>query len=178
MGAPVVTLCTGSRNPSNMWKHHPDNGTAAAWHDLRAELDFALTLADATGVKLAVEPEPGNVVCNAAIARRLLDEVASAHLGIVLDAANLLSPESLPRQGTVISHAVKLLGDSILLAHAKDINAAGEVTAAGGGAVDLPAFVTTLRSAGYDGALIGHGFPVEKTQQVAKFLARLVEIRS
>jgi sugar phosphate isomerase/epimerase len=178
MGAPVVTLCTGSRNPSNMWKRHPDNGTIAAWQDLRTELDFALTLAEATGIKVAVEPEPGNVVQNAASARRLLDEVASPHLGIVLDAANLLSPSSLVRQQTVITHAVELLSDSILLAHAKDISACGEVTAAGDGAVDLLAFVTTLRSVGYNGALIGHGFPTEKTQQVAKFLARLAEITS
>jgi sugar phosphate isomerase/epimerase len=178
MGAPVVTLCTGSRDPSNMWKHHPDNETAAAWRDLRTELDFALTLADATGVKLAVEPEPGNVVPNATAARRLLDEVASPHLGIVLDAANLLSPGSLPHQESVISHAVELLGSSILLAHAKDINASGEVTAPGDGAVDLQAFVVALRSTGYNEALIAHGFSVEKTQQVAKFLASLVETTS
>jgi len=173
MGAPVVTLCTGSRDPSNMWKSHPGNTTAAAWQDLLTELDYALEVADQTGVKLAVEPEPANVIRDAASARRLLDEVASPHLGIVLDAANLLSPESLPHQGAVISHAVELLGDSILLAHAKDINASGQVVAAGDGAVDLPAFVAALRSAGYGGALVGHGFSVEKTRQVAKVLARL-----
>jgi sugar phosphate isomerase/epimerase len=96
----------------------------------------------------------------------------------VLDAANLLSPGSLPHQESVISHAVELLGSSILLAHAKDINAFGEVTAPGDGAVDLQAFVVALRSTGYNEALIGHGFSVEKTQQVAKFLARLVETTS
>ncbi|WP_433972450.1 sugar phosphate isomerase/epimerase family protein [Tunturiibacter lichenicola] len=178
MGAPVVTLCTGSRNESDMWQHHPDNDTPAAWHDLRTELDYALGLADVTGVKLAVEPEPGNVICDATAARRLLDEVASPHLGIVLDAANLLSPENLTHQRTVISHAVELLSDSILLAHAKDINASGQVVAAGDGAVDLPAFVAALRSASYDGALIGHGFSVEKTRDVAKFLTHLVETTS
>jgi sugar phosphate isomerase/epimerase len=178
MGAPVVTLCTGSRNGSDMWKHHPDNDTPAAWHDLRAELDYALGLAGATGVKLAVEPEPGNVICDATTARRLLDEVASPHLGIVLDAANLLSPDNLTHQRTVISHAVELLSDSILLAHAKDIDASGQVVAAGDGAVDLSAFVAALRSASYDGALIGHGFSAEKTRDVARFLTHLVETTS
>jgi sugar phosphate isomerase/epimerase len=178
MGAPIVTLCTGSRNAFNMWKHHPDNETPAAWHDLRTELDYALELADTTGVKLAVEPEPGNVVRDAATARRLLDEVASPHLGIVLDAANLLSPAYLTHQRAVISHAVKLLDDSILLAHAKDINASGQVVGAGDGAVDLPAFVEALRGANYDGALIGHGFAVEKTRDVANFLSHLVDTAS
>ena len=175
MGAPVVTLCTGSRDPSNMWKHHPDNATADAWRDLRIELDHALALVDATDVRLAVEPEPGNVIRDAAAARRLLDEVTSPRLGIVLDAANLLSPESLIHQRDVVCHAIDLLGGSLLLAHAKDIDAAGQVVAAGEGAIDLEAFVAGLRSVGYDGALIGHGFSVEKAQSVARVLRRLSE---
>ena len=178
MGAPVVTLCTGSRDPSNMWKLHPNNATADAWRDLRMELDHALMLVDATDVKLAIEPEPGNVIRDARTARRLLDEVASPRLGIVLDAANLLSPENLIRQQDVVCHAIELLGASLLLAHAKDIDAAGQVVAAGEGAVDLEAFVTGLRSVGYDGALIGHGFPVEKSQSVARVLRRLTDTMS
>ena len=55
----------------------------------------------------------------------------------------------------------------------QDINASGQVVAAGDGAVDLAAFIAALRSAGYGGALIGHGFSVEKTRQVVKVLARL-----
>jgi sugar phosphate isomerase/epimerase len=175
MGAPVVTLCTGSRDPFDMWKHHPENSTPAAWSDLRAELDHALQIAESARVKLAIEPEPGNVVCDAAAARQLLDEVRSEHLGMVLDAANLLSPESLPRQHAVMREAAALLGDSILLAHAKDIDASGEVVAAGEGAIDLQAFVSLLRSAGYDGALIGHGFAAAKAPAVAGFLSRLIE---
>src|SRR3712207_4195028 len=31
MGTSVVTLCTGSRDPHNMWRRHPDNDTPAAW---------------------------------------------------------------------------------------------------------------------------------------------------
>jgi sugar phosphate isomerase/epimerase len=55
-------------------------------------------------------------------------------------APNLLSPESL-RQRAAISHAVELLGDSILLAHAKDVNTSGQVVSAGDGALNFPAFV-------------------------------------
>ena len=175
MGAPVVTLCTGSRDPHDMWQRHPDNATPAAWRDMRAELDHALALAEAAGIRLAVEPEPGNVVGDAKAARRLLDEVASPRLGIVLDAANLLAPANLPRQREVMADAIELLGEVLLLAHAKDIDAAGRVVAAGEGAVDLAAFVGALRLAGYDGALIGHGFAAGKTKAVARTLARLIE---
>jgi sugar phosphate isomerase/epimerase len=174
MGAPVVTLCTGSRDPDDMWKHHPDNQGASAWSVLRSELDFVLPLAEAAGVKLAIEPEPGNVVNHAQAARRLLDEVASPFLGIVLDPANLLSPATLSQQHQVIAQAAQLLGGSLLLAHIKDIDPSGRVTVAGRGAVNLPAYVAALRSVAYDGALIAHGFSQESAGEVAKVLVELI----
>jgi sugar phosphate isomerase/epimerase len=174
MGTPVVTLCTGSRDPENMWKHHPDNQTASAWSVLRSELDSVLPLAESAGIKLAIEPEPGNVVNHAQAARRLLDEVASPFLGIVLDPANLLTPATLSDQQQIIADAAKLLGDSVLLAHIKDIDPSGSVTAAGRGAVDFPAFVTALRSIAYDGALIAHGFPQDYAAEVSGLLAGLI----
>jgi len=178
MGAPVVSLCTGSRNEQDMWTAHPGNNDPAAWSDLRAELQFALDLAQEAGIKLAVEPEPANVVCDARAARRLLDEMAAPHLGVILDAANLLSPETLPNQYEVMREAAELLGNFLLLAHAKDIDAAGQVVAPGEGAIDLPAFAQVLRSVGYDGALIAHGFSADKAKDAANFLARLVTLAS
>jgi sugar phosphate isomerase/epimerase len=175
MGAPVVTLCTGSRDASDMWKPHPDNASDAAWVDLRKELEFALSAAEAANIKLGIEPEPGNVVRDAKTAYKLLVQVSSSRLGIVLDAANLLSPQTLALQDSVIQEATDLLGDQVLVAHAKDIDAAGQVVAAGEGAVHLLKFVTALRAAGFHGALIGHGFGAEKARSVAKFLFGLVE---
>ncbi|MFO1138263.1 MAG: sugar phosphate isomerase/epimerase [Paracoccus sp. (in: a-proteobacteria)] len=174
MGAPMVTLCTGSRNPTDMWAAHPDNASDAAMRDFRAELDFALQLASDAGIKLAIEPEPGNVIADARIARRLLDQVGAAHLGIILDAANLLSPATLPRQHEIMAKAVDLLGDDLLLAHAKDIATDGRVVAPGRGAVDLPAFVALLRSAGFDGALVAHGFDAADTAPAARALQDLI----
>jgi sugar phosphate isomerase/epimerase len=141
---------------------------------LRSELDFALPLAEAAGIKLAVEPEPGNVVNHAQAARRLLNEVASPFLGIVLDPANLLSPETLSEQHEVLAQAAQLLGGSLLLAHIKDIDSSGRVTAPGSGAVDLPAFVAELRSIAYDGALIAHGFSEKNAAEVSSLLANLI----
>jgi sugar phosphate isomerase/epimerase len=174
MGTSIVSLCTGSRNEQDMWKFHPDNYSVAAWADLRSELDIALSLALESGIRLAIEPEPANVIHDAKTARRMLDEVASPHLGIILDAANLLSPKTLGKQREVISVAISLLGPSLLLAHAKDIDAGGHVVAPGEGAVDLLSFTKALRDAGYDDALIAHGFSEAKTAVVARELEWLV----
>ncbi len=69
---------------------------------------------------------------------------------------------------------MQLLGDSLLLAHAKDIDRFGHVIAAGEGAVDLSWFVARLRAVGYDGALVGHGFSAEKASAVSKVLSDLI----
>jgi sugar phosphate isomerase/epimerase len=33
LGSRVVTLCTGSRDPEDMWRAHPDNAGPDAWRD-------------------------------------------------------------------------------------------------------------------------------------------------
>lgn len=158
LGTPIVTLCTGSRDASNMWAAHPDNSTPEAWADLRAELVWALDQASALGLALGIEPEPANVIGDARAARRILDEMQAPHLGIVLDAANLIPAEAASRQASILDHALGLLGGDLLLAHAKDHDASGKVVAPGDGVIDLPGFVAGLRDAGFDGPLIGHGF--------------------
>jgi len=175
MRVPLVTLCTGSRNTTDMWKAHPDNGTPETWVALRGELDFALELAERHGVALGVEPEPGNVVGNAKDARRLLDEIAMPQLKIVMDAANLLPPESQTRQREVVAEAVALLGADLALVHTKDVSPSGEAVAAGRGVVDFHNFLKGIMSTGYRGPLVSHNFPEKDAAYVSGFLRRVLE---
>ena len=174
MDVSLVTLCTGSRDTSNMWRAHPDNGSVEAWSALRGELDFVLSLAEEFNLVLGIEPEPGNVIADAKLARKILDEAGSKRLGIVLDAANLLPPEAQPRQAEIVAEAAELLGGSLFLVHAKDIDRHGVVVPAGKGAVDLPAFVARMKSVGYDGPLVGHNFEESDAPGVATYLASII----
>jgi sugar phosphate isomerase/epimerase len=153
----VVTLCTGTRDPGDMWRAHPGNASPDAWGDMRASVAAAVDAAERAGVVVAIEPEPGNVIRDARAARRLLDEIASPALRIVLDAANLLVPGRVADQTRVIGEALERLGADIVLAHAKDVRADGTVVAAGRGGVDYPGYVSGLRAAGFDGPLVLHG---------------------
>jgi sugar phosphate isomerase/epimerase len=157
LGTSVVTLCTGTRDPDDMWRPHPGNAAPDAWADMLASVTAAVEAAERAGVAIAVEPEPGNVVRDGPAARRLLDEVRSPALRIVLDAANLLPPERLPDQARVLGEALELLAPELVLAHAKDVRPDGTVVAAGRGVVDYPAYVAGLRGAGFDGPLVLHG---------------------
>jgi sugar phosphate isomerase/epimerase len=138
LGAEVVTLCSGTRDPGDMWRAHPGNLAGDAWSDLRRTLDDLLGAAGDAGVRLGIEPEPGNVVGDASRAARLLDELGpDAPVGIVLDPANLLSPESVPRQSEVLAQAVALLGPAVIGVQAKDVAASG-ASAPGAGLLDYP----------------------------------------
>jgi sugar phosphate isomerase/epimerase len=173
IGAPVVTLCTGTRDENDKWAPHADNATPEAWADLRAELDWALTEAASFGLVLAIEPEPGNVIRDAETARTLLDEVEAPHLKIILDAANLIGVGGLTQQPRIVADAVDLLGPDVVLAHAKDIDSSGRVVAPGRGALDLPGFVGALVRGGFDGAIVGHGFDATDTAAAGKTLTEL-----
>ncbi|MES2142960.1 MAG: TIM barrel protein, partial [Pseudomonadota bacterium] len=38
LGTGMVTLCSGTRDPQDQWRHHPDNNTPEAWRDLLDEM--------------------------------------------------------------------------------------------------------------------------------------------
>ena len=123
LGVEAVTLCTGTRDPENIWRAHPDNAKPEAWHDLRVTLDVLMDAASDGGVVLGIEPEPGNVVRDAPTAARLLDELGDdAPVGIIFDPANLLSPETMSRQAQILTEAVDLLGPRIVGVQLKDFD--------------------------------------------------------
>ncbi|MBU6246016.1 MAG: sugar phosphate isomerase/epimerase [Actinomycetales bacterium] len=135
IGADVVTLCTGTRDPEDMWRVHPANTSIDAWRDLRGTLDVLLAAADASGVRLGIEPEAGNVICDAAAADRLMSELgADARLvTIVLDPANLVTLDTLDQQRSILERAFDLLGDRVGAIHAKDVGPDGPCAAGRGG---------------------------------------------
>jgi sugar phosphate isomerase/epimerase len=174
MGTRLVTLCTGTRDAKDQWKHHPDNSSKEAWRDLLEEMGKAIVLAEENNVDLGVEPELANVVSSAQQARRLIDELKSPRLRIVLDPANLFEVASPHESQSIIAQAVNLIGNRIVMAHAKDRRANGEFTAAGSGVIDFPHFIHCLRSAGFDGPLVTHGLSEKEAPSVAAFLRQVI----
>jgi sugar phosphate isomerase/epimerase len=172
LGTSVITLCTGTRDPDDMWRWHADNHTPAAWGDLVETVRTALNRTEGSGVTLAFEPEVSNVVDSAAKARCLLDEVASPRLKVVIDPANLFHAGELSRMRKVLDEAFEHVGPDIVLAHAKDLSRDGEAgnQAAGTGRLDYDRYVTLLRESGYDGPLILHGLREDQVAASATFL--------
>ncbi|RUX78005.1 MULTISPECIES: sugar phosphate isomerase/epimerase [unclassified Mesorhizobium] len=174
LGIPLVTLCTGSRNAADQWAYHPDNSTPAAWSDMAAEMEKALALAEDAGVDLGIEPEQANIVTSARDATRLIAEMGSKHLKIVLDPANLFEHATQHEARAIVAAAIDEAAGHIAMAHAKDRSGDGRFATAGQGIVDFPHFVSRLKAAGFDGSLVTHGLSADEAPGVAAFLRGLL----
>jgi len=172
LGTRIITMSTGTRDAENMWRRHADNDTAEAWRDLCAAMARAVQIAERHDVRLAFEPEVSNVVDSAAKGRRLIDEIGSARLRVVIDGANLFHAGELPRMREILDEAFDLLGESIVLAHAKDLSRDGDAghEAAGTGLLDYDHYLALLDRVGYKGPLILHNLTEAQVPGAVEFL--------
>jgi sugar phosphate isomerase/epimerase len=170
MGTKVITLCTGTRDPDDMWRWHPDNDGPDAWKGLLDALERALKIAEAEDLILAIEPEQANVIHSARGARLLLDHFGSRHLRIVIDPANLFVRAEPAEIVRLVDEAFDLLGDEIVIAHAKDRDAGGRFVAAGKGVLNYDHYITRLRWINFAGALVLHGLSEDEVPSCVDFL--------
>jgi sugar phosphate isomerase/epimerase len=175
MSTRLITLCTGTRDLHDQWKEHPDNDTPEAWRDLTEAMETAIGIADRYDIDLGIEPELANVINSATKARKLIDEMQSPRIKIVLDPANLFEKATLDEQRTTVSAAIDLLGDRIVMAHAKDRNADGSFATTGKGVLDYAHYLGRLRGIGFTGSLITHGLVASEAEGVARFLSETLE---
>lgn len=174
LSIPLVTLCTGTRNANDQWAHHPDNTDPSAWADMATEMSKALALAEKHGVDLGIEPEQANIVTSAQDAKRLIAEMGSKRLRIVLDPANLFESATPEEARDIVERAIETAAGNIAMAHAKDRYTDGRFATAGQGVVDFPDFIARLKSTGFDGPLVTHGLSAAEAHQVAAFLKDLL----
>jgi sugar phosphate isomerase/epimerase len=196
LGTNLLTLCSGTRDQQDMWTYHPENETPQAWQDMTDRVRQALAIAEQYDLYLGIEPEVANVVCSAQSAARLISELASDRIKIVFDPANLYRPPADPRRDRhVITDGLSLLGDSVAIAHCKDIDdpkakpgtpqrqvlsEAYHHVAAGSGILDYRHYFSELaRCLPKNVPLILHGLSEDQIPAALTFIhARLHEVDS
>lgn len=170
LGTELTTLCTGTRDPEDMWRGHPANEHPDAWRDLLETLGLLLESAEAASVSLGIEPETANVVSSASRARTLLDEVGSERLRIILDPANLVTAGAADRQEEILTEAFDLLAPSLIQVHAKDVAAGGHV-AAGLGLLDYDLYFQLLRRHAVTAPVILHDLAEKDAERARAFVS-------
>jgi sugar phosphate isomerase/epimerase len=162
---PILTLCTGTNDPDDMWRWHPENRSEASWNKMLAAMEQILPVAERYQLYLGVETEASNVVFSSERARKLLDTMQSPWLKIIMDCANLFQPgmASVDQVRPTIKKAFDDLGPDIILAHGKDIMASPGIVFAspGHGILDYDYFLDLLMEYRYSGGMILHGIKDE-----------------
>ncbi len=168
----IITLCTGTRDPGNMWAFHPDNRTAEAWRAMLAAMERLLLLTEGSGCIFGVEPEYNNVVHSAASARQLLDTLQTDRVKIIMDAANLLLHCPRDTMDTVLEEAFDVLGEDIVLAHGKDLKEeeSHDDVVPGTGYVNFTHYLDLLNRSPYTGPLVLHGFSESQTPAALEYI--------
>ncbi len=180
LGTSVITLCTGTRDPNNMWRRHPDNDTPEAWDDLIVSMRQAVQVAEEYQVTLAFEPEVANVVDSASKAHRLIDQIGSPYLKVVMDGANIFHSGELPQMREILDEAFALLSDHIAFAHAKDLDRDGQAghLAAGKGLLDYDRYLALLNGVDSGMPIILHGLSEGEVDGCVVFLREKIEALS
>jgi len=94
--------------------------TEQDWDAMKSTLAELVEEAEKWGVFVGLEAAHGHLIGTASELKRMLDEVPSSNVGVVLDPGNLLTVDNFASQDAVIEEAFRLLGDRIIAAHAKD----------------------------------------------------------
>lgn len=115
-GASLVGTETGSVGLG----YTTDNFTEEAFQEVVASVKAMVAEAERFGVTVGIEAGLHHPLYTAPLTRRLLDEVPSNNLQVILDCANLMSPTNYLHQEAIITEALKLLGNRIAVIHLKD----------------------------------------------------------
>ncbi|MDX5474387.1 MAG: sugar phosphate isomerase/epimerase [Bacillaceae bacterium] len=110
--APIVATETGKITSGDF--------TDEDWTILKNTLTELVKEAEAWGVVIGIEAAEDHLVDDAKKLNRLLDEVQSTNLGVVLDPGNLITKDNIHKQDEVIEEMFNLLGNRVVAFQAKD----------------------------------------------------------
>lgn len=118
LGVGVVGTETGAPNLEYKFEE-------ACWNEESLQIFInnlrpVVKYAEQMGVLMAIEPVVRHIVCNPVRARRVLDEINSPNLRIILDPVNLLEIYNYEKQDEILEEAVELLGKDVAVLHVKD----------------------------------------------------------
>ena len=106
--------------PNETYTHVPECHGEEALQTFITNLRPVVKYAEQMGVVLAIEPVWKHIVYNPKRARRVMDEINSPNLQIILDPVNLLDISNYKDQVAIVDEAIELLGPDVAMVHLKD----------------------------------------------------------
>ncbi len=118
MGARVVGTETYARPDTPFGEPAPVS--EEAFRLFMEGLKPVVRFAEEAGAILAVEPVHSHIISTPERAQRMLEELPSDHLQIILDSVNLIGPGHDRDADAIIDDAIRRLGDRVRVLHMKD----------------------------------------------------------
>ncbi|MGN0377129.1 MAG: sugar phosphate isomerase/epimerase family protein [Suilimivivens sp.] len=146
LGCGVVGTETGA--PNVEYKYEPACHSEEALELFIKNLRPVVEYAEKMGVIFAIEPVWNHIVYNPSRARKVLDEIGSPNLQIILDPVNLLDISNYEHQVEIVKEAVELLGKDVAVVHIKDYvvkDGKLDSVAAGTGNMDYTAIMKFIK---------------------------------
>ena len=122
--ARVVGTETGSLLPD--YSYTPENHTEASYKIFADSLYELLDVAEQTKVNLAVEGVWDHIICSNERMDRLIKDMKSDRLKVILDPVNLLNVNNYKNHDDIVRQSFDLFGDRIQIIHAKDYRVEGK----------------------------------------------------
>ncbi len=151
LGCNNVSTETGTFNEKSPWLDSPKNYTEEGYQQCREAFRGLAQVAKDAGAVLSIEAYWRNCIDSIDRAERLLREIDSPGLRLVMDPCNYFRKDDLPKMKPMLEAMFRRLGNWIVVAHAKDVKAAAEGTdlpAAGRGVLDYPLYLRLLAQLG------------------------------
>ena len=157
LGTNLVVTEIGSKHPTHNWTDTPENASQETWNEIIEVYRELTDYAKQYNVQVGIEPHFAQPLKGREELRRILDDVGADNLKIVFDAANSVTSENAGELEQEIELFYEQLGDSIVLAHAKDALIKDEETVfthAGDGILTYRKYLHVLKEHKYQGPVI------------------------
>lgn len=118
--AQIGALCVGTETPPAEGPEGKACRTEEAYHLFLNRMRPLVQAAEELGVTLAVEPVCTHIIHDADRAVRMLEDLKSDRVKIILDAVNLIDTEHVGGAGELVRDAVRKLGGQVCVLHMKD----------------------------------------------------------
>lgn len=119
-GTRYIATETGSLHPTNAWRDFEGNRTPEAWGELLTIVDRLRNRAVRNNAVLLVEGFILNVLATVEQAERMMEQLGTEGLGIIMDPFNYLSQEDLTKQDAAMEDIFNRIERFSPITHAKD----------------------------------------------------------
>jgi sugar phosphate isomerase/epimerase len=177
-----VYIRPGGHNPNGHWYAHPENHSSRTFDLLVDSMKQLCAIAQDEGIEIAVEGHVLSAFDTPARMRDFFDAVASPVLKFNFDPVNFIGTvQDVHNTAGILNELDALLGDKIMVAHAKDLAIADKLVlqidevVPGTGAMDYALFMQLFEKRAPNGYFVIEHLPDRETLQARDFVIALAE---